>query len=147
MPYFLALKAEAFYLADRPAKALEAIREAEALVEISGERWWCAELRRLRGVFLAATGAEEAQIEDSFSEAIRIAKEQKSVFLEKRAEGTYVDTVAKKRAGPDDNHLEAGVLRHRIEHHAGRSARGNSHRGVLSWLAAIADAAGETRRG
>jgi hypothetical protein len=30
MPYFLALKAEAFYLAARPAKALEAIREAEA---------------------------------------------------------------------------------------------------------------------
>jgi hypothetical protein len=36
-------------------------------------------------------GAEEAQIEASFQEAIRIAKEQKSVSLEKRAEGTYAE--------------------------------------------------------
>jgi predicted ATPase len=48
MPYFLALKAEALHLADRASEALEAIREAEALVEISGERWWNAELYRLR---------------------------------------------------------------------------------------------------
>ncbi len=32
VPYFLALKAEALHLADRTAEALEAIREAEALV-------------------------------------------------------------------------------------------------------------------
>jgi hypothetical protein len=36
-------------------------------------------------------GAEEAQIEVSFCEAIRIAKEQKSVSLEKRAEATYAE--------------------------------------------------------
>ena len=36
-----------------------------------------------------ALGADETQIEASFCEAIRIAKEQKSVSLEKRAEGTY----------------------------------------------------------
>jgi hypothetical protein len=60
-------------------------------VEISGQRWWCAELHRLKGVFLTATGAEETQIEASFGEAIKIAKEQKSVFLEKRAEGTYAE--------------------------------------------------------
>jgi hypothetical protein len=91
MPYFLALKAEAFYLADRPAKALEAIREAEALAEISEERWWCAELHRLKGVFLTATGAEETQIEASFCEAINTAKAQKSISLTKRAEGTYAE--------------------------------------------------------
>ena len=91
MPYFLALKAEALYLADRPSEALEAIREAEALVEISGECWWCAELHRLRGVFLTAMGAEESQLEASFCAAISIAREQKSVSLEKRAEGTYAE--------------------------------------------------------
>jgi hypothetical protein len=42
-------------------------------------------------VFLAALGAEEAQIDASFCEAIRIAREQKSIFLEKRAEGAYVE--------------------------------------------------------
>ena len=89
--YFLALKAEALHLADRTSEALEAIKEAEALVARSGERRWYAELRRLRGVFLAAMGAEEAQIEASFCEAIRIAREQKSVSNEKRAEATYAE--------------------------------------------------------
>jgi predicted ATPase len=91
VPYWLALKAEALHLADRIPEALESIREAEALAEEREERWWCAELHRLRGVFLTALGADEAQIEASFCEAIRIAKEQKSVSLEKRAEGTYAE--------------------------------------------------------
>jgi hypothetical protein len=42
----------------------------------------------LLGVFLAAMDAEQTQIEASFREAIRIAKEQKSIALEKRAETT-----------------------------------------------------------
>jgi hypothetical protein len=84
MLFFLALKAEAFYLVDRTSEALQAIKEAERLAEISRERWWCAELHRLRGVFLAAIGTDEVQIETSFHNAIRIAKEQKSISLEKR---------------------------------------------------------------
>ena len=91
MPSLLALKAEALHLADRTSEALEAIREAEAMAEISEERFWCAELHRLRGVFLAAMGADETQIEASFCEAIRIAKEQKSISLEKRAEANYAE--------------------------------------------------------
>ena len=85
LPYALSVKAEALHLADRASEALETLREAEALVETREERWWCAELHRLRGVFLTAIGAEETEIEASFCEAIRIAKEQKSVSLEKRA--------------------------------------------------------------
>jgi hypothetical protein len=42
-------------------------------------------------VFLAAAGAAENQIEASFCEAIRIAKKQKSVSLQKRAEATYAE--------------------------------------------------------
>ncbi|MBV9644830.1 MAG: hypothetical protein JO334_14810, partial [Verrucomicrobia bacterium] len=91
LPYFLAVKAEALYLAHRAAAALEAIREAEALVERFEDRHWCAELHRLGGVFLAAIGADKTQIETSFREAIRIAREQKSVSLEKRAEATYTE--------------------------------------------------------
>jgi hypothetical protein len=55
------------------------------------ERCWSAELHRLRGVFLAAMGAEETQIEASFGAAIKIAREQKSISLEKRAEATYAE--------------------------------------------------------
>ena len=91
VPYWLALKAEALHLAHRTSEALEAIREAEALAENSEERWWCAELHRLRGVFLAAMGADETEIEASFREAIRTAKQQKSVSLAMRAEASYTE--------------------------------------------------------
>jgi len=86
------------HLADRTSEALEAISEAEAVVERS-EDWWSAELHRLRGVFLAAIGTDEAQIEASFCEAIRIAREQKSVSLEKRAEATYAEYRRQKASG------------------------------------------------
>jgi predicted ATPase len=91
MPYYLALKAEALHLANRTSEALEAINEAEAVVERFEERGSCAELHRLRGVFLAATGADQTQIEASFCEAIRTAKQQKSVSLANRAEATYAE--------------------------------------------------------
>jgi len=99
LPLCLAAKAEALYFADRTSEALEAISEAEARVERFEERWWCAELYRLRGVFLAALGADGAQIQVSFCAAIRIAKEQKSVSLEKRAEGTYAEYRRQKASG------------------------------------------------
>jgi predicted ATPase len=88
-PFYLALKAEALHLAGRTSEGLEAITEAGALAARTEERWWSAELHRFRGVFLAAIGADEIQIEASFCEAIRIAKGQKSVSLAKRAEATY----------------------------------------------------------
>ena len=62
----LALKAEALHLADRTSEALEAIEEADTLVEVFEGRWWCAELHRLRGVFLGTKlGADETRIEAS----------------------------------------------------------------------------------
>ena len=91
MPFYLALKAEALHVADRSYEALKAIREAEALVERFENRYWCAELHRLRGLFLAALGADETQIETSICEAIRIAKEQKSISLATRAEATSTE--------------------------------------------------------
>jgi hypothetical protein len=91
VPFFLALKAEVLHLADRTSEALEAISEAEVLAERFENRSYYADLHRLKGVFLAAMGAEETEIEASFCAAIRIAKEQKSVSLEKRAQATYAE--------------------------------------------------------
>jgi hypothetical protein len=65
--------------------------EAEAVVERFEERWWSAELHRLRGVFLATMGTEETQIEASFQAAISTARQQKSVSLGKRAEATFAE--------------------------------------------------------
>ena len=56
LAYYLALKAEALHLADRISEALQAIKDAEAVVQKTEERQHLAELHRLRGVFLATIG-------------------------------------------------------------------------------------------
>jgi predicted ATPase len=91
LPMWLALKAEALHLADRTSEALEAIREAEAQARRFELRSWYAELHRLRGVFLTTLGADESQIETSFREAVRIAKEQKAISVLKCAEASYAE--------------------------------------------------------
>ena len=99
LPFWLAVKAEALYLADRTSEALEAINEAESVAERFEHGNMFSQLHRLRGVFLAALGAEGTQIEASFCAAIRIAKVQRSVSLEKRAEGTYGEYRRQKASG------------------------------------------------
>jgi hypothetical protein len=91
LPFHLARKAEALHLANRTSEALDAINEAQAIAERLEQRVYFVDLHRLRGVFLTVIGAEEAQIEASFCAAIRIAREQKSVSLEKHAEATYAE--------------------------------------------------------
>jgi serine/threonine protein kinase/tetratricopeptide (TPR) repeat protein len=91
MSYYFALKAEALHLANRAPEALETIKQAAALAERVEERWWRAELYRLRGLFLTAVGAGETQIETSFCTAISIAKQQKSTSLQTRAEASYAE--------------------------------------------------------
>jgi len=103
VPFGLALKAEALHLADRMSEALEAITEAEALVARTEERWWSAELHRLRGVFLAASGADDTQIEAAFRDAIHTAKQQKSVSLATRAEATYAE-YSRQKASASEGH-------------------------------------------
>ena len=89
--YYLVLKAQALYLADRSCEALETIKELEFGAERFENRSCDALLLRLRGIFLAAVGAGETEIEFSFSEAIRVAKEQNSVLWARRAEATYAE--------------------------------------------------------
>src|SRR5262249_7368550 len=61
LAYYLARKAEALHLGDRASEALEAINEAEAVAERFEHRVHLGRLHGLRGVFLAAIGADEAQ--------------------------------------------------------------------------------------
>jgi hypothetical protein len=70
---------------------LEAIADAEALIERFENRYRSAELYRLKGVFLTAMGADETLIGASFRAAISTANDQKSVSLKKRAEATYAE--------------------------------------------------------
>jgi hypothetical protein len=103
VPYTLALKAEVLYLADRAIEALEAINEADVVVKYSEQRWLCAELHRLRGIFLAAVTGEDRQIQNALSAAIDTAKQQKPVSFARRAKATYADTSARKAEFPGNN--------------------------------------------
>jgi adenylate cyclase len=96
LPFFQTLKAEALHLAGRTTEALAALGEGETVVERSEARVWCAELYRLRGVFLAANGANETQIEASFQAAISTARAQKSASLAARAEASYTECPRRK---------------------------------------------------
>ena len=91
VPLFLALKAEALRLAGQTSEALQAITEAERLVERSEANCWSAELSLLRGVVLTEMGADDAQIEAAFSAAIRTAEQQKSISLLNRAKATSAE--------------------------------------------------------
>src|SRR6516162_2623178 len=96
VPSALVLKAEALHLGHRTSEAMARLEEAEALAQRTEERESFAELHRLRGVFLATMGAERAEVEASFREAIRIAQEQKSISLTKRAEESYAEYRSQK---------------------------------------------------
>ena len=93
---WLTMKAEALHLAGLTFKALETLTEAEEVIQRSGERYWSAELHRLRGVFLAAIGSDQNQIEASFRAAIKTAQEQKSISLVRRAKESYAEWRAGK---------------------------------------------------
>lgn len=51
-PYFLALLAEAYSKAGQANGGLNILDEALATIQITGERWWEAEIHRLRGELL-----------------------------------------------------------------------------------------------
>ena len=69
-----------------PENALAAIREALAEIEVTGERWFEAELYRLRGVATkCGLSSNGGQAEDDFQTAMRIAAEQGARLLELRA--------------------------------------------------------------
>jgi predicted ATPase len=80
-PYQLALLAEAFAREGRAEDGLTAITEALAVASATGERFWEAELHRLRGEFLLAARMGEA----CFRQALEVARRQGARSLELRA--------------------------------------------------------------
>ena len=71
---------------DRIEEGLATLDEASAFVEATGERWWEAEICRLRGELLRArTSAQTKKAEACFEQALAIAGAQKAKSLELRA--------------------------------------------------------------
>jgi predicted ATPase len=83
--YFLGLLADTLANAGQPGAALDVVTEALGAVERSGERFYAAELHRLRGELLFATGHDRAEVARCFGTAVEIARQQGALALERRA--------------------------------------------------------------
>jgi tetratricopeptide (TPR) repeat protein len=85
LPYYLSLLAQMYDRAKRPAEGLDIIEEALAQARTSNERWWDAELHRLRGKFMHAAGRDAQDVDAAMRRAADIARGQGSLALELRA--------------------------------------------------------------
>jgi predicted ATPase len=83
-PYMLAVLASAKADLGKPGEGLDLLEDAFAATEISGERWWQAELHRLRGRLLVAP-AQHDEREARFRRAIEVSSGQSARTLELRA--------------------------------------------------------------
>jgi len=85
LPYYLSLLAQVYGKAGRVEEGLACIDEALAEARTYNERWWDAELHRLRGELLLMHGADASDVEAAFLRAISIARSQQAKSLELRA--------------------------------------------------------------
>jgi tetratricopeptide (TPR) repeat protein len=85
LPYYLALLADAHLRAGEAEVGLGVVEEALSRGRETNERWWDAELHRLRAELLLAGGAEAAEAEAALRRALEIARGQQAKSLELRA--------------------------------------------------------------
>src|SRR5262249_7580568 len=86
VPYFSTLLAEVSADLGHTEEGLQALAEAHTLVEQHEERWWEAEVYRLRGVLLLKqTGTPQAEAEAWLQRALDVARRQEAKSLELRA--------------------------------------------------------------
>jgi predicted ATPase len=82
-PYLCTLLAEVYDHLGHPADGLQALAEAHTLVEQHEERWWEAEVSRLRGVLLVRQpGIPQAEAETWLQRALDVARRQEAKSLE-----------------------------------------------------------------
>jgi predicted ATPase len=86
VPNLCAMFAEVSDFLGHPEDGLQALAEAQTLVEQYEERWWEAEISRLRGVLLLRQVVPpQAEAEICFHQALTIARRQEAKSLELRA--------------------------------------------------------------
>jgi predicted ATPase len=85
LPYYLWLLTQVYAQAGSPDDALAAIDEALAESRATNERWWDAELHRLRGELLLARGSDNEEVALALLRAQEIAEAQEAKSLELRA--------------------------------------------------------------
>ena len=88
-PSFLSLLAEAYGKVGQFKQAFNVLAEAQDLADENEERWWQAELHRIKGELILkdnpSSESSEATAEECFRQALSTAREQSSRSLELRA--------------------------------------------------------------
>ena len=85
LPHLLAPLIEAYKKIEQPEEGLTVLAEAQALVEKTGERYYEAELQRLKGeLLLVQSPNDPAEAETCFHNALEIARRQHAKSLELR---------------------------------------------------------------
>jgi predicted ATPase len=85
-PYFLALLVEGYRTTGQTEDGLQMLAEALALMDTIGERYYEAELNRLKGELLLQQSSDNAtEAESCFQQAITIAQNQRAKSWELRA--------------------------------------------------------------
>jgi predicted ATPase/DNA-binding winged helix-turn-helix (wHTH) protein len=85
LPYYLGLLAEVCGRGGRAEEGLAAVDEGMAASRAHNERWWDAELHRMRGELLLAGGADSHEAKAAYFRAIEIARTQQARALELRS--------------------------------------------------------------
>jgi DNA-binding SARP family transcriptional activator len=101
LPYYLGLLARVCGRAGRAEEGLAAIDEAMAESRAHNERWWDAELHRLRGQLLLEGGTDAHQAEAAYLRGIEIARTQQARALELRAATSLARLWRTQRRGAD----------------------------------------------
>ena len=84
-PYYMTLLARAYQQADRIDEGLRVLDDAQESVEARGERWWEAEVLRLRGeLLLSRSAANGNDAQACFEQALAVSQNQEAKSLELR---------------------------------------------------------------
>jgi DNA-binding winged helix-turn-helix (wHTH) protein/predicted ATPase len=86
MPYLLGLLAQVYIDHGRNADALKAVEEGLTLTDEEGERFYRAELHRLKGeLFARSSDSQKHKAGKAFRDAIELARKQGAAILESKA--------------------------------------------------------------
>ena len=110
--YLLSLLADGLRIGGDAEGALAVVETALAVADRTDERFWEAELRRVRGDLLLETGADEATADAEHVTALGLARSRSQRSLEPRA---ATSRARRMRAGGDGSGVEA-LLRPILEH-------------------------------
>ena len=99
----IAMLAEALGAAGLHEEGLEALQDAANLAETSGERYYEAEIHRLKGELLAASPQASTEAEACYRQALDVARRQEAKSLELRAAASLA-RLWRDQGKPDDAH-------------------------------------------